>query len=97
MLPRDLHIAGLFLGIRSENEGEFYGRLNFCEEQQVQAESKIFYYDLLSTQSVRGEELHFNGPFCYLQKNNDPLPCSTTRWIIKKGVVIESLDIFQRS
>ena len=31
-----------------------------------------------------GVELHFNGPFCYLQKYSDPLPCSTTRQIFKK-------------
>ena len=52
---------------------DFKGRFNFCERQQVQAEPKIFYYDLLSTQSACGVELHFNGPFCYLQKYNDPL------------------------
>jgi len=45
-------IAGLFLGIRSENEGGFYGRFNLWEGQQMQAEPKIFYYDLLSAQST---------------------------------------------
>ena len=45
-------IAGLFLGIRSENGGGFYGRFNLCEGQQMQAEPKIFYYDLLSAQST---------------------------------------------
>ncbi len=47
-----LKIAGLFLGIRSENGGGFYGRFNLCEGQQMQAEPKIFYYDLLSAQST---------------------------------------------
>ena len=46
------HLTGLFLGIRSENGNGFYGRFNFCDGQQVQAEPKIFYYDLLSTQST---------------------------------------------
>lgn len=46
-----LHIAGIFLRIRSENRSGFYGRFNLREGQQMQMEPKIFYYDLLSAQS----------------------------------------------
>ena len=46
------HLTGLFLGIQSENGNGFFGRFNFCDGQQVQAEPKIFYYDFLSTQST---------------------------------------------
>jgi hypothetical protein len=66
-------ITCLFLGSRSETEGGFYGRLNFCERQQLQAGPKIFLCSL-STQSVRGGEINFNVPFCYRQKYSGSPP-----------------------
>ena len=48
-----LHIAGLFLRTHNENGNRFYGRFNFCEGQQMQAEPKIFYCDFFTSEDRR--------------------------------------------